>query len=376
LGRNKKYTILPSIAKELGIKNLNHYNRYRLSPQKAKELADLEKSKVSVVDETLHRGNLKDNSWKVAWVKEDGVSVLVKNPDFKEATVDYDTLREDMVSEMGELSPVVKLYKRKPIKDPHCLVLDIADLHIGKLATANGTGTFYNLDLAIERAIVGSESLIDKSKPYNIDKVFFIIGNDILHTDNTTGSTTKGTSQDTDGMWYDNFKIARVVYAQIIQRLSSIAPVHVMHCPSNHDYMTGFMLADAISCYFHNNKNVTFDVTNQHRKYISYGSNLLMFSHGNTAKMDKMPYLAAHEKPQMWADTIYRYCYLHHLHHKQYHKFLSGADFIGMTVEYLRSPSESDNWHSSHGYTGAKVAIEAFIHHPSQGQVSRLSHNF
>lgn len=335
-------------------------------------------NKESVVDETLHRGKL-DDTWSCAWVKDKdtGVSVLVKNKDFKKGlAVDYDLIKADMISEISKLSPIVKKYKRKKIKDPHCLVLDIADLHIGKLATISATNTFYDVDLAVERAIEGSESLIDKSKPYNIDKIFFIIGNDVLHIDNPKRTTTSGTPQDTDGMWYDNFKIARIVYSQIIRRLSTIAHVSIVHCPSNHDYMSGFMLADSLQCYFANNKNISFDVTNVHRKYCTYGDNFLGFSHGDGAKLDQVPYLAAHEAKEMWASTTYRYTYLHHIHHKDYFKFRSGKDFIGMTVEYLRSPSESDRWHKDNGYTGAKVAIEAFIHHPKNGQICRLTHNF
>lgn len=334
--------------------------------------------KDSVVDETLHRGNIQSDTWKVAWIKdkETGVSALVRNPDFKGEGVDYEIIRDDMISEMKKLSPKIKKYKRKPIEDPHALVLDIADLHIGKLATEGATGNNYNVDVAISRAIEGSESLIDKSKPYNIEKIFFIIGNDVIHIDTPTRTTTSGTPQDTDGMWYDNFKIARIVYCQIIQRLSTIAPVHVIHCPSNHDYMTGFMLADAVFCYFYKNKNITFDVSSIHRKYVQYGKNMLGFSHGDGAKLDQVPYLAAHEAKEIWAATEYRYTYLHHLHHKDYFKFRSGKDFVGMTVEYLRSPSGTDRWHKDNGYTGNKVAIEAFIHHPELGQISRLTHNF
>ena len=328
----------------------------------------------------MHRGNLKDDTWKVAWIKnpDTGVSALVTNPDYANNGIDYDLIRDDMVEEFKKLSPIVKPYKRKKTKNNHCLVLDIADLHIGKLSTFGGVGSSeeYSVDIAIKRALESAESLMDKSSAWNIDQVYFIIGNDVLHTDNTTGSTTKGTNQDTDGMWYDNFKIARAVYSHIIKKLSIVAPVHVIHCPSNHDKMTGFMLADAVSCYFHNDKNITFDVSAMHRKYVKYGKNLLNFSHGDGAKLDQVPYLAAHEVPQLWADTVFRYGYLHHIHHKDMFKFRSGKDFIGMTVEYLRSPSGADKWHSDKGYVGSKISIEAFIHHPTGGQVARLTHNF
>jgi hypothetical protein len=334
----------------------------------------------SIVDESMHRNNLNpSDNWKLSWIKDKvtGTSTLVVNPDYKNAeAINYDQIRKDMINEMKGLAPHVDMYKRKKITDPHCLVLDIADLHIGKLATMDGSNDKYDVSLAIDRAIKGSLDLIDKSKPYNIDKIFFIIGNDVLHIDTPKRTTTSGTPQDTDGMWYDNFKIARGVYCHIINVLSTISDVHVIHCPSNHDYMTGFMLADAVNCYFYNNKNITFDVSNVHRKYTKYGSNLLMFSHGDGCKIDQIPYLAAHEEPAIWAGTKYRYSYLHHIHHKDYFKFRSGKDYIGMTVEYMRSPSGTDRWHNDNGYTGSKVSIEAFIHHPDNGQVCRLTHNF
>jgi len=66
---------------------------------------------------------------------------------------------------------------------------------------------------------------------------------------------------------------------------------------------------------------------------------------------------------------------LHHLHHKQTHKFMSGKDFIGVTAEYLRTPSPSDSWHTKQGYVGSKKAIEAFVHSFENGQVARLTHH-
>ena len=80
----------------------------------------------SIIDESLHRNNINSNSWKVAWVKdkETGTSTLVKNLDFKDEVVDYDLIKDEMISEMQEFSKPVKKYKRKPIKDPHCLIFN------------------------------------------------------------------------------------------------------------------------------------------------------------------------------------------------------------------------------------------------------------
>ena len=92
--------------------------------------------------------------------------------------------------------------------------------------------------------------------------------------------------------------------------------------------------------------------------------------------MDNLPLLMAQENPKDWASTTHRYWYLHHLHHKIKHKWRDGKDFIGVTVEYMRSPSSADSWHSRKGYTGAPLACEGFIHEKTTGQVARLTHYF
>tara|TARA_R110000851_G_scaffold160786_1_gene304092 strand:+ start:14961 stop:16040 length:1080 start_codon:yes stop_codon:yes gene_type:complete len=328
----------------------------------------------SVVDETMHRGNLDPDVWEssIAWVKDKktGVSALVKKK--KKDGIDPKVVFQDMMKEVAELAVPVKAFKRELGGDPHCFVLDIADLHIGKLGV-DGT---YDVDTAVGRGIEGVAKLLNLSAPYQIDQIVFVIGNDILHTDNLTKGTSAGTPQDTDGHWYDAFKAARILYAHILQTLKEIAPVHVVHCPSNHDYMSGFMLAETLQGYFHKDENISFDIGMEHRKYYQYGNSMLAFSHGDGAKLDQVPYLAAHEAPQMWAGTEYRYGYLHHVHHYKKINFLSGEDFIGMTVDYVRSPSGTDRWHDNKGYKGAKIAMEGFLHSFDGGRVSKLTNNF
>ena len=144
--------------------------------------------------------------------------------------------------------------------------------------------------------------------------------------------------------------------------LKSYAGFHIVHNPSNHDYISGFMLADTIYSWFHNNPNISFDVSNAHRKYFRYGTSLLGFSHGDGAKMPDYPLLMANEAKNMWSQTEYRYVYLHHIHHKDINIFKKGKDYPGATVEYLRSPSATDSWHHRNGYQHAPKAVEGFIH--------------
>jgi len=108
-----------------------------------------------------------------------------------------------------------------------------------------------------------------------------IIGNDILHIDTPRRTTTSGTPQDTDGMWYENFLNAKKLYVDVIESLLTVSDVHVTYNPSNHDYTNGFFLADVISSWFRKCENVTFDVSIKHRKYFSYGQNLIGTTHGD-----------------------------------------------------------------------------------------------
>ena len=311
--------------------------------------------------------------WSHAWVKSKEGTVFIKNTN---GLVKHEDFRDDLLESLKTYSPTFDKIKRDKVSDGHCLVLDIADLHIGKLASATESGEDYNVKKAIELATEGVAGILQKAEGFNIDQIVFVIGNDVLHIDNTSDSTTSGTKQNVDGMWYDNFMAAKDLYIAIIERLVSEWDVHVMHNPSNHDYMTGFMLADTVYSWFRNHPNITFDVSMAHRKYYQYGNNLLGTSHGDGAKMPDMPLLMANESKEMWSSTKFRYIYLHHIHHMRKINFLSGQDYHGATVEYLRSVSYTDSWHHRKGYQHVPKCVTGFVHHKEFGQVARLTHLF
>jgi hypothetical protein len=273
-------------------------------------------------------------------------------------------------------SPHYPSIKRKIKLNNHLLVINPADIHIGKYANHLETGDGYNVEIACERVLEGLQGLIDKSKGFEVDRVLFCVGNDILHIDNVYNTTTAGTNQDVDGKWWEHFEIALALYVKCVEILREIAPVDVIHSMSNHDYQSGFHLAHALKSWFRNDSEVTFDISVAHRKYYKYGKNLIGLEHGDGAKMANLPLTMAQERPLLWSETTHRYWYLHHLHHKVKHKWLDAKDFIGVTVEYMRSPSGTDSWHSRKGYVGVPRAVEGFLHQKDSGQVARLVHYF
>jgi len=344
--------------------------RIRLSEDEFELIKSLRDKNVAteLVNECNEAG-LPLSNVKHFWYKSEKFSIFSKSDGLQ-----LEDVFEPIIKDIQRYSPKIQKIKRTKIKNPHCLILDPSDIHVGKLAVNHESGESYNVKKAVSIVDSGIDSLLQKASGFPIDKIIFVIGNDCLHIDSSSSPVTSGgTSQDMDGKWHDAFLAARDMYVRAIEKCLPLADVEIIFCPSNHDFMSGFMLAHTIKAYFRKSKNITFDASIAHRKYTAYGKNLLSFSHGDGAKLADTPLLMATERPEMWSNSVHRYIYLHHIHHKQTAKFMSGQDFIGVTAEYLRSPSSSDSWHAKKGYRSPK-AVEAFIHSYDNGQVARLTH--
>lgn len=356
-----------SLGFELKEKQGTNNPKYSLNQQQIETLNKLRNNGILSSCEKLE---VDPSTVKHLWKKTNNESVFVKNPLYvTPLQKEYFTLRDELLKDIKKFKPSFPKIKRNKIKDGHLLVIDPADLHIGKLASSFETGEDYNNQIAVKRAKEGVQGILDKAQGFNIDKIMFVGGNDILHIDTPTRTTTSGTPQDTDGMWYDNFIIAKKLYIDLLQTLLSVADVHFVFNPSNHDYTNGFFLADVIQTYFKDCSNITFDCDISHRKYYRYYDSLIGTTHGDGAKTADLPLLMAHESKD-WSDCKHRYVYTHHIHHKV------SKDYMGVCVESLRSPSAADSWHSRNGYVHAPQAIEGFLHSKNHGQVCRFSHIF
>lgn len=338
-------------------KKVQYWSR-KLEAQENNPALYAECEAVGIPVESVKHGWYKGKHWSIAFKADE------QGPSFEDMLKDH----MDAVKEHTFEYPKIL---RKDIEQGNLLVIDPADIHIGKLASSFETGEEYNNQIAVQRVLEGVEGILEKSKGFDIDQIVFVAGNDILHIDSPKRTTTSGTPQDTDGMWYNNFLIAKKLYIDVIDRLMHVADVHFMYNPSNHDYTHGFFLADAISNWYRDCQNITFDVSIAHRKYYSYGNNLICTTHGDGAKWTDLGKLMAVECDE-WSGggKQRRYVYTHHVHHKIV------KDDIGVTIESLRSPSGTDGWHHRNGYQHAPKAVEGFIHDPVHGQVARFTHLF
>jgi hypothetical protein len=275
------------------------------------------------------------------------------------------------------------------------LVIDLADVHIGKLCVASETSYIYSREIAVTRMIEGTRELIRKASGMGIGRILFVLGNDILHVDNARSSTTSGTGQDTHGTIHQMYRDAFAGYVGAIELARLTAPVDLVYCPSNHDWLMGWCLAQQVGAWFRLAPDVTateYNLSELHRKYYRFEGNLIGLTHGDGAKEADLYPLMMTEARAHISDCTHRYWYVHHLHHKirkqagvLSHK--REKDHIGMTmmhnaarsmegdnvqIEWVRSMSPPDGWHDRNGYVN-RQAVECFVHHPHDGQDGRFT---
>ena len=328
----------------------------------------------------------------------------------KDGSTTYSTLlREDgaesvkdLVKDVltSEVAVKVPAYNRRVhTGGENLLVIDVADLHVGKLASEVETGTGYSSSVAATRMASGIEGLIKKAEPNGIDRILFVTGNDVLHTDNR-GHTTSGTPQDTDSTLFDMFRAASDAVTAGVAMCSEVAPVDMLHCPSNHDYYMGWACMQAVAAKFESHKHVSaskYNMSERHRKYYGYGYNGFMLTHGDGAKEESLYGLFLSEARDLVSKTRWLYSINHHLHHKiaknrggrkpemtekdgvsviMHNKHIARTDDDGLLkVEHVRSPSASDSWHHRNGYV-SRQAVECFLHHEVDGQTARFTEWF
>ncbi len=342
--------------------------RSRRNRLKAKYGENLEEFSPSIIESECFKLGIDPSLVNSAWIKTKNVSMQVSQP-----PQDYEFF-EEFIDRVKKYSPKYPKVNRIKVSDPRMLVYAPADIHIGKYSRKQETGKDYNADIAVNRVLDATDGILNEVQASKFEKIILVGGNDALHIDNPRNTTTSGTFQDTQCLWWEIVDIAVDMYRKVIETLIPVAEVEVVWVPSNHDFTLGICVGKILEAWF-GKSNVTFDCSLNHRKYRQYGNNLLGFTHGDGAKLNDLPMLMANESPKFWAATKYRYMYFGHVHHKDLTKWKSEKDYIGVTVEALRSPSESDRWSHTNGYTNMP-AIDAFVLHPEFGQRNRITYNF
>ena len=96
------------------------------------------------------------NSVKSGWIKSEDSSLYFKNPNYKTPEqIGIELMGKDIVEDVKKYAPKYPKIKRSKCKDGHLLVVDPADIHIGKLCSAYEVGTDYDSNIAVKRVKEG-----------------------------------------------------------------------------------------------------------------------------------------------------------------------------------------------------------------------------
>ena len=312
------------------------------------------------------------NKWEMGYKNEKGYAqveplyqvkaFLKKRKDVESAKNEIQALKD--LAKEDFLGAIPKIH----ISYPENLMLELTlpDVHFGKLAWGVETG-HANYDVKIAESVYWTalESLLDRVNHRRFDKILFVVGNDILNSDDIEGRTTAGTYVSSDARYHKTFSAVRNAMVKSIERLRQIAPLKVMTVSGNHDQLSCWHLGDSLECFFHNYLDVEIDNLPRQRKYHEHGLVGLMFTHGHKAKRSDYPALMAAEQPHMWGRTKFRECHCGHLH------MTKTDEQHGFRTRVLPSLTAPDDWLATNGFVGNLRNAEAYSCSAQEGLIEQ-----
>src|ERR1044072_2874093 len=221
------------------------------------------------------------------------------------------------------------------------LLINLNDLHLDKKDIENST-----IEKNIENYFKVLEYLIGKAYVQTrVDKICFVVGNDLFNTDNIHNTTTNGTPQSCNTTWCDAYEKVFDAMVQSIGMLSRFSEngVHVILVQGNHDRTKSYYLAHALETFFKNDTSITFDRTDKLNKSIVYGNTFIGFNHGNNIN-DKLPLAFAKEFARSWGECKYHDIIISDKHHnnEKTFKMQTQNEFQGVKLRILPSLSRAD----------------------------------
>jgi len=307
------------------------------------------------------------DKWKLSqyWNKQMGdhwrVSALVsqiKNPEEKL----FEDLLKNWSPKKYKISNIP--YKNKFTDDPHCAVISLQDIHFGK----EGNDT---IDKDFEDTV---KNLVSRANAiHHIETMYFVVGGDLINMDTFQGTTTSGTP-------LDNCMSATEAYVQAFDAMHWAVTYIKAHCdklvvvyvPGNHDRLSSFHLAHALSRSIDCDK-ITWDVKYEERKVHVWHNNFNAFEHGDKRSKNN-PLIYASEYPKAWGDTTNRTLFKGHIHTDRKVEYMTSNETAGFIEKTLPSLGKTDYYHYSNKYVGNRRSGKLEIQHPTMGNICELTY--
>ena len=196
--------------------------------------------------------------------------------------------------------------------------------------------------------------LLDLITSRKWDKIVIPFGQDFFHNDSVVkGETTKGTPIEKVDMIRAVKEGQKFMYALIDTAIKSANEVDVIYSAGNHDRSTAWMFMQVLLERYGPS---VVDDSFEERKVISYGSNAVMITHGDSKRATARN--LAHIFPILFAEEFakanVREVHAGHLHHE------SEADIFGIMVRRLSSGGKVDDWSNKEDFIGTHRRFMVF----------------
>ena len=297
---------------------------------------------------------------RLQWVKARVETVEQTIAGIKGAFADWDLAKKPTPKHPQNSSNGITLYP-------------IADLHFGMYAWKEETGDDYDTDIAQHSLLDNLSTLVGRS-PKTETAIILNLG-DFFHSDNDEQKTRhSGVKLDVDTRY------ARVLRegVQLMLDATALAKkrhryVMVKNIPGNHDPYGSLALTTAMAAYFADDPDVIVDTEAAPIWTHLYHQTLLVAMHGDMAKPQELPGIAAARWPELWGEAKWRYGYTGHIHQRRVLK-ADAFERGGMEVEVLRTIAPKDAWSTQMGHT-ARRSLVSITHSGTYGEVSRQTVN-
>lgn len=249
-------------------------------------------------------------------------------------------------------------------KEKVCGVISLQDIHFGK----EGNET---IDKDFEDTII---NLLNRATPaHYIEKMYFVVGGDLINMDTFNGSTTSGTPLDNSMTSTEAYvKAFDAMHWAINYIKACCKELVVVYIPGNHDRLSSFHLAHALSKSILSD-DITWDIQYSERKVHVWGNNFNAFEHGDKRSKNNA-LLYASEYSTEWGVTTNRTLFKGHIHTDKKIEYLTSNETTGFIEKTLPSLSKKDYYHYSNKYTCNRRSGKLELQHPIMGNICELTY--
>lgn len=336
---------------------------------------EVETNTVKTMDEVITLCKVDSAEWEPR-----GFSVTRRKTGFgwnarfakKAKPVDTRAMLDTFIEQAAQHAPKVFKLPTPKLKDGRLLEISAMDCHFSKLCWNQETrGPDYDLKIAASDYREAVYGLAGYAKANGVTRILMPIGNDVLNSDNLNGTTTAGTPQATseDGRWQKAYTTVCSLLTEVIETLAAQFAVDIIIVSGNHDKERCYYVGEYLRAWFRNHKGVSIDNAPAQRKYYTFGTVLLGFTHGNEEKHSKLPLLMASEAKESWSKTTVREIHVGHLHQERV------TEDMGVKVRVISAMVPQDEWATSKGYVGNIRLAEAFLYDAEDGLLANYYHN-